>query len=183
MDFLDPKADYYSCIKLKYPGISDSDFLLEYSEGTLTLNWYNPAFGSKPEFSDLDKVWFNIVKAEVLILIKNLRSKKLDSLVVGPGLLSLYTINFEAASKFLAGYTQDIIKTGVTAESHLSKLATPLGFTAEVFARYIIAETDKITDISFDIEHAYLEFRKNVEKLTTVEQLFVEVEKFKNICN
>src|ERR1035437_2404659 len=127
---------YSLCIKKLYPTMTADDFSLEQDEEGLRLNWLNEAFGSKPTFETLATQWLQICKDQAILDVKDIRKQGLNLAVESSGILAVYLANYEAASEFLAGRPDTILKTGVTAVSDLTLFGSKLHTTGAQFASY-----------------------------------------------
>ena len=65
--------DYYSCIKLKYPEITDADFSLVDNGISTYIDFWNTDFGTKPELYELESFQLqtlkNIKKEEIKLFV------------------------------------------------------------------------------------------------------------------
>ena len=75
--------DYFACIKLKYPGILDSQFSISDNGIDIIISMWDPALGSQPTLSELESYMFQVLKNRKHDEIKQLVHDEIDDSTLG----------------------------------------------------------------------------------------------------
>ena len=75
--------DYYACIKIKYPNINDSQFLLEDNGNEVKIVYWDQSLGAQPNLSELNGYMFQVLKNNKKESIKQFVHDEIDNSSIG----------------------------------------------------------------------------------------------------
>ncbi len=183
--------DYYACIKLKFPTISDTAFELTDIDGNISITKWDEAYGQQPTMLELNDIHLSVVKKNALAEVKELRRLGLDKAALSAGILAIYDGNYLAAIELLEHRETTVLKNGMTAIDYLAGFGAKLGMSASQFASYVVSENRRVGPTAYEVEKMYLALTyagcaehniPPINAMTSEEQILNAIDMYKTFC-